>query len=107
MIENKDFMLNIAEVEPSIKKTLTYLKQRQEIIEKMKNITEFELAKGYQSSLNKTIEKNINLLIAKLKDINIQQLKNYMEMKNELMILSEIKNKNIQSFLDSETELLH
>ena len=49
----------------------------------------------------------MNLLIAKLKDINIQQLKNYMEMKNELMILSEIKNKNIQSFLDSETELLH
>ena len=106
MMEEKDFVLNVLEVEPAIKKIFAYLYQQQEKIKDMQNITNIELNKGYKSSKNKEINDDINQLNSQLNNINVMNQTNYMEMKSEMLILLEIKNKNLQSISNAETELL-
>lgn len=106
MMEEKDFVLNVLEVEPAIKKIFAYLYQQQEKIKDMQNITNIELNKGYKSSINKEINDDINQLNSQLNNINVMNQTNYMEMKSEMLILLEIKNKNLQSISNAETELL-
>lgn len=105
-MEEKDFVLNVLEVEPAIKKIFAYLYQQQEKIKDMQNITNIELNKGYKSSINKEINDDINQLNSQLNNINVMNQTNYMEMKSEMLILLEIKNKNLQSISNAETELL-
>ena len=106
MMEEKDFVLNVLEVEQKIKKIFAYLYQQQEKIKDMQNITNIELNKGYKSSINKKINDDINQLNSQLNNINVMHQTNYMEMKSEMLILLEIKNKNLQSISNAETELL-
>ena len=105
-MEEKDFVLNVLEVEPAIKKIFAYLYQQQEKIKDMQNITNIELNKEYKSSINKEINDDINQLNSQLNNINVMNQTNYMEMKSEMLILLEIKNKNLQSISNAETELL-
>ena len=105
-MEEKDFVLNVLEVEQTIKKIFAYLYQQQEKIKDMQNITNIELNKGYKSSINKEINDDINQLNSQLNNINVMHQTNYMEMKSEMLILLEIKNKNLQSISNAETELL-
>ena len=106
MMEEKDFVLNVLEVEPAIKKIFAYLYQQQEKIKDMQNITNIELNKGYKSSINKEINDDINQLNSQLNNINVMHQTNYKDMKSKMLILLEIKNKNLQSISNAETELL-